>query len=71
MIGTVQGSLWPICVYQDHWENIERLLYNGLIGSILNPLAGKFSEDTRKKVKGRKQGYLTIGGGFICRNMIG
>ncbi len=28
----------------------------GLIRSILNPLAGKFSEDTRKKGKGEKTG---------------
>ncbi len=43
------------------------------IGSILNPLAGKISEDKRKKgsLKARKQGQLTIGGAFICRNMIG
>ncbi len=27
-----------------------------IIGSILNPLAGKFSEDTRKKGKGAKTG---------------
>ncbi len=32
-------------------------LYSGnTIGSILNPLAGKFSEDTRKKGKGAKTG---------------
>ncbi len=31
------------------------LLY-GQIGSILNPLAGKFSENTRKKGKGMKPG---------------
>ncbi len=38
------------------------------IGSILNPLAGKFSEETRKKgkgVKARKQGHLTIGGALF------
>ncbi len=40
---------------------------------ILNPFEGKFSEDARKKAKGAKleQGHLTIGGAFICRNMIG
>ncbi len=38
------------------------------IGSILNPLAGKFSKDTGKKGKGAKQGHLTIGRPFICRN---
>ena len=46
-----------------------------IIGStcILNLLAGKYSEDTRKKgkFKARKQGHLTIGGSFICRSVIG
>ena len=44
-----------------------------LIGSILNPLAGKVSKDTlaKRRVKARKQGHLTIGGAFVCRNMIG
>ncbi len=49
------------------------IVYRGVetIGSILNPLVGKFSEDTRKNGKGAKPGHLTIGGAFICRNMIG
>ena len=33
-----------------------RFIYLLIIGSILNPLAGKFSEDTRKKGKGAKAG---------------
>ncbi len=36
------------------------------------PLDEIFSENTRKKSKGAKiQGHLTVGGAFICRNMIG
>ena len=34
------------------------------IGSILNPLAGKFSEDTRKKGKGAKTGASNDWRGF-------
>ena len=41
------------------------------IGSILNPLAGKFPNIPERRVKARKQGHLTIGGALICRNMIG
>ena len=41
------------------------------IGSILNPLAGKLSEDTRKEGKGAKTGASHDWRSFICRNMIG
>ena len=46
-------------------------IYEWLIGSILNALAGKLSEYARRRVKARKQGHLMIGGAFICCNMIG
>ena len=36
--------------------NIIEMFGDGAIGSILNPSAGKFSEDTRKKGKGAKTG---------------
>ncbi len=55
-------------------ENIEEYtdtIHHHATGSILNPLAGKFSEDTERRVKARKQRHLMIGGDFICRNMIG
>ena len=52
----------------------QRYIVTGLmdiIGSILNPLAGKFPKIPERRVKARKLGHLTIGGVFICRNMIG
>ncbi len=39
------------------------------IGSILNPLAGKVSEDTRKKRKGAKTRASHDGWAFICHNI--
>ncbi len=48
------------CLYKKVLNNLgynmvtEHLIL--IIGSILNPLAGKFSEDTRKKCKGVKRG---------------
>ncbi len=39
---------------------------------MLNPSAGKFSEETREEGEGAKTGEShAIGGAFICRNMIG
>ncbi len=56
------------------------LLYNAFweTGSILNPLAGKFSKDIRKKGKGRKKGashhwrsiYLSQYDWLTCSHMI-
>ena len=37
----------------------------------VNALPGKFLKIPERRVKAQKQGYLTIGGAFICRNMIG
>ena len=34
------------------------------------PLGGK-PKIPKRKVKAQKQGHLTIGGAFLCRNMIG
>ncbi len=45
-----------------------------LIGSVLNPLAPwreNFPKIPERRVKVQKQGHLTNGGAFICRNMIG
>ncbi len=38
------------------WLILQHVSVKLWIGIILNPLAGKFSEDTRQKVKARKQG---------------
>ncbi len=34
-------------------------------------LLGGKSKIPKRKIKAQKQGHLTIGGTFICRNMIG
>ena len=44
--------------------------YRAPIGSILNPLVGKFSEDTRKKGKGENMDISRLAGLF-CHDMIG
>ncbi len=47
------------------------MLYCWINGEYFKLLGGKIFWIPERRVKARKQGHLTIGGAFICRNIIG
>ncbi len=55
------SAAWLLSPCQHNMRTVTTVTFSqdcvaGIIGSILNPLAGKLSEDTRKEGKGAKTG---------------